>query len=96
MRRLFLVGTQQQPLVVELATPKSSVLAVARAVIEPVLGPLETTVIVLIVAVFILMQREDLRDRFIRLFGSTDLHRTTIAMDDAGQRLSRYFVSQLA
>jgi hypothetical protein len=33
-------GTQQQPLVVELATPKSSVLAVARAVIEPVLAPL--------------------------------------------------------
>jgi predicted PurR-regulated permease PerM len=88
-------GTQQQPLVVELATPKSSVLTVARAIIEPVLGPLETTVIVLIVAVFILMQREDLRDRFIRLFGSRDLHRTTIAMDDAGQRLSRYFVSQL-
>ena len=88
-------GTQQQPLVVELAPPKSSVLAVARAVIEPVLGPLETTIIVLIVAVFILMQREDLRDRFIRLFGSADLHRTTIAMDDAGQRLSRYFVSQL-
>jgi len=88
-------GTQQQPLVVELAPPKSSVLAVARAVIEPVLGPLETTIIVLIVAIFILMQREDLRDRFIRLFGSADLHRTTLAMDDAGQRLSRYFVSQL-
>jgi len=88
-------GTQQQPLVVELAPPKPSVLAVARAVIEPVLGPLETTIIVLIVAIFILMQREDLRDRFIRLFGSTDLHRTTIAMDDAGQRLSRYFASQL-
>ena len=88
-------GTQQQPLVVELATPKSSVLTVARAVIEPVLGPLETTVIVLIVAIVILMQREDLRDRFIRLFGFSDLHRTTLAMDDAGQRLSRYFVSQL-
>ena len=88
-------GTQQQPLVVELATPKSSAFAVARAVIEPVLGPLETTVVVIIVAIFILMQREDLRDRFIRLFGSRDLHRTTIAMDDAGQRLSRYFVSQL-
>ena len=89
-------GTPQQPLVVELATPKSSVLAVARAVIEPVLAPLETTVIVLIVAIFILMQREDLRDRFIRLFGSTDLHRTTLALDDAGRRLSRYFVSQLS
>jgi hypothetical protein len=41
------------------------------------------------------MQREDLRDRFIRLAGAHDLHRTTVAMDDAGQRLSRYFVSQL-
>jgi predicted PurR-regulated permease PerM/methylmalonyl-CoA mutase cobalamin-binding subunit len=88
-------GSQEHPVVVELASPKPSVLAVARTVIEPVLGPLETTVIVLIVAIFILMQREDLRDRFIRLFGSTDLHRTTIAMDEAGQRLSRYFVSQL-
>jgi predicted PurR-regulated permease PerM len=88
-------GTQQQPVVVEPATPKSSALAVARAVIEPILGPLETTVIVVIVAIFILMQRDDLRDRFIRLFGSSDLHRTTVAMNDAGQRLSRYFVSQL-
>jgi predicted PurR-regulated permease PerM len=90
-----LAGTPQQPVVVELAKPRSSPLAVARALIEPVLGPLETTVIVLIVAVFILMQRHDLRDRFIRLFGATDLHRTTMAIDDAGQRLSRYFVSQL-
>jgi len=88
-------GSQQQPVVVEIARPNSSVLAVARAVIQPILGHLETTLIVLIVAVFILMQREDLRDRFIRLFGSRDLHRTTIALDDAGQRLSRYFVSQL-
>jgi predicted PurR-regulated permease PerM len=37
-----------------------------------------------------------LRDRFIRLFGSSDLHRTTLALDDAGQRLSKYFLSQLA
>ena len=50
----------------------------------------------LIVAIFILLQREDLRDRMIRLFGSSDLHRTTIAMNDAARRLSRYLVSQLA
>ena len=43
-----------------------------------------------------LMQKEDLRDRFIRVFGSSDLHRTTRAMDDAGKRLSKYFLSQLA
>ncbi len=59
-------------------------------------APFETFVIVLVVAIFILMQKEDLRDRMIRLFGSSDLHRTTAAMDDAGGRLSRYFLSQLA
>ncbi len=32
----------------------------------------------------------------IRLFGSSDLHRTTAAMDDAARRLSRYFLTQLA
>jgi hypothetical protein len=52
-------------------------------VLAPIVGPIETTVIVLVVAVFFLLQREDLRDRLIRLFGSTDLHKTTVAMDEA-------------
>ncbi|MFC7610555.1 AI-2E family transporter [Teichococcus aestuarii] len=50
----------------------------------------------MVVTVFILVQREDLRDRLIRLFGSTDLHRTTVAMDDAAYRLSRFFLAQLS
>jgi len=86
---------QQTPVLVELARPRTSALTVARTILEPVLGPLETTFIVLIVAVFILMQKEDLRDRFIRVFGSTDLHRTTLALDEAGERLSRFFIAQL-
>jgi predicted PurR-regulated permease PerM len=86
---------QQAPLLVELAEPRTSALTVARTILEPILGPLETTFIVLIVAVFILMQKEDLRDRFIRVFGSNDLHRTTLALDEAGERLSRFFISQL-
>ena len=90
------LATQQQPVLVELARPRTSALTVARTILEPVLAPLETTFIVLIVAVFVLMQKQDLRDRFIRVFGSTDLHRTTLALDEAGQRLSRFFLSQLA
>ena len=43
--------------------------------------------------IFILLQRRDLRDRFIGLIGSDDLHRTTKALDDAAQRLSRYFLA---
>ena len=48
------------------------------------------------VAIFVLLQQDDLRDRLIRLFGSSDLHRTTLGLDDAGRRLSRYFLTQLA
>jgi hypothetical protein len=51
---------------------------------------------VLVVAVFVLLQKEDLRDRLIRLFGSSDLHRTTAALDEAAARLSRYFLTQLS
>ena len=46
--------------------------------------------------VFILLQREDLRNRLIRLFGAGDLHRSTAAIDDAARRLSRFLLSQLA
>jgi predicted PurR-regulated permease PerM len=88
-------AAQRRPVLVELAQPETSAMVVARALLEPVLAPLETTVIVLVVAIFILLQQDDLRDRFIRVFGSSDLHRTTVAMDEVGHRLSRYFVSQL-
>ena len=68
----------------------------AERIITPTLSPLATAAIILIVAIFVLLQQEDLRDRLIRLFGSRDLHRTTAAMDDAARRLSRYFLTQLA
>ena len=42
-----------------------------------------------------MMQRQDLRNRLVRLAGSQDLQRTTAALDDAGQRLSRLFLTQL-
>ncbi len=86
----------RRPVLVEVAPPKTTPLTVARTILQPIIGPLETTFIVLMVAVFVLLQKEDLRDRFIRVFGANDLHRTTMALDDAGKRLSRYFIAQLA
>jgi predicted PurR-regulated permease PerM len=84
-----------QPLPVAVQEPTPSAFALFRRFLEPILSPIETVGIVLVVAIFILMQQEDLRDRLIRLFGSTDLHRTTLAIDDAAHRLSRYFLTQL-
>jgi hypothetical protein len=49
---------------------------------------------VVIFVFFFLLQREDLRDRFIRLAGGHDLQRTTRALDDAAHRLSRYLLAQ--
>lgn len=79
---------------VEVVEPTPSAFHLARQVLAPVVRPLETAFIVFIVTIFILLQRDDLRNRAIRLFGSGDLHRTTTAMDDAALRLSRYFLLQ--
>lgn len=83
------------PLPVEVHQPDPTPVELARNFVLPMLQPLATMGIVFVVLVFILLQREDLRDRMIRLFGSSDLHRTTLAMDDAARRLSRYFLIQL-
>src|SRR3954454_5221445 len=84
-----------QPVPVEVRQPDPGALESLRTVISPLIQPLATTGIIVIFVIFILLQREDLRNRFIRLAGSHDLQRTTAALDDAGSRLSRLFLIQL-
>jgi predicted PurR-regulated permease PerM len=84
-----------RPIPVEVRQPDPGALQVLAALIEPLIHPLTTTGIVVIFVIFILLQQNDLRNRLVRLAGSKDLHRTTAALDDAGQRLSRLFLTQL-
>jgi predicted PurR-regulated permease PerM len=84
-----------KPIPVEIRQPDPGTLTTLVAIIQPLIQPLTTTGIVIIFVVFILLQRQDLRNRFIRLAGSHDMQRTTAALDDAGQRLSRLFVNQI-
>ncbi|MBY0611179.1 MAG: AI-2E family transporter [Beijerinckiaceae bacterium] len=84
------------PLAVQVKEPTLSPIDLAQRIVTPVIGPLTNLLIIIVVAIFGLLQRDDLRDRLIRLMGSGDLHRTTVAMDDAASRLSRYFLAQLA
>src|ERR1700720_2678393 len=56
--------------------------------------PIQFAGIVLLVLIFVLLEYESLRDRFIRVAGATDIRTATLALNDAGDRLSRYFVSQ--
>jgi len=90
-----LAGETPKAQLVRVEEPEPSPLALAEKVLGPIVSPLTDVGIVLVVVVFLLLQREDLRNRMIRLFGSSDLHRTTVAMDDAAGRLGTYFLAQL-
>src|SRR5271156_3285842 len=87
---------QQTPVPVELRQAASTPLQLIYGVAAPLLQPLTTAGIVIVFVIFFLLQREDLRDRFIRLAGAGDLRRTTVALDDAAKRLSRYLLTQTA
>jgi predicted PurR-regulated permease PerM len=87
---------QSRPIPVEVRQPPPSAMESVATLITPLLYPLATTGIIIIFVIFILLQREDLRNRFIKLAGSHDLQKTTSALDDAARRLSRLFLIQLA
>ncbi len=85
----------QKPIPVEIRQPEPGTLGMLGSVISPLIHPLATTGIIFIFLIFILLQREDLRNRFIRLAGAHDIQRTTAALDDAGGRLSRFLLTQV-
>jgi predicted PurR-regulated permease PerM len=71
-------------------------LQLAGTLLTSVWAPIQATGIVVLVLIFVLLEYESLRDRFIRLAGATDIRSTTLALNDAGERLSRFFASQFA
>ncbi len=86
----------QAPVPVTLEAPQPATLEYLENLIGPFVTPMTTAGLLLLFLIFILMSREDLRDRVLRLAGTRDLYRTTEAMNDAGQRLSRFFLIQSA
>jgi predicted PurR-regulated permease PerM len=84
-----------KPLPVEIRQPDPEPLQIVQSIVGPLLQPLATGGLVIVFVIMILLEREDLRDRLLRLAGRRDLQRTTAAMDDAAQRISRYLLSQL-
>jgi len=89
-------SNQASPIAVEIHNPATSPLQFLEQVLPPLLDPLATVGLVVVFVVLFLLQRHDLRDRFIRLAGSHDLTRTTEALNDAAHRLSSYFLAQTA
>lgn len=87
-------ATTENPLPVAVVTPEPGPLIHLRNLTQPFLVPLGMFGFVLILTVFILIKREDLRNRLLRLVGVSQLHATTQALDDATQRISHYLVLQ--
>jgi len=87
-------STRREPMPVEIVTRSNPIQTLGNFIL-PLISPFATAGLVIVLVIFMLLEREDLRDRFIRLVGLGDLHRTTAALQDAGKRVGKYLLMQL-
>jgi predicted PurR-regulated permease PerM len=87
-------ATVQQPMPVELVEPPPNALQSIRNLLAPLMAPLETAGIVIVFTIVMLIRREDLRNRLLRLAGVDQLTMVTKAFGDAGTRVSSYLRMQ--
>jgi predicted PurR-regulated permease PerM len=84
-----------KPVPVEVKPTQPTPWELARDILGPILRPLGVAGIIMVFVVAMLFQREDLRDRFIKLVSAGKLNVATQAIDDAASRVSRYLGMQL-
>ena len=89
-------GPDQPPLAVRIVEPPVSPPVLLRSFFGPLLEPLGMVGLVVIFTIFILIARENLRDRLVHLAGPAHLPLTTQAMDEAGSRVSGYLQAEVA
>ena len=89
------VPAGQQPMPVRIVESQSRLPQILQTTATGLLGPLGTAGLVFVLVIFMLLKREDLRGRMIRLIGQGRISATTRAMDDAGSRVARYLTMQL-
>ncbi len=85
---------ERKPVPVEVVEPPDNVFKILRSALIPLLKPLGKAAVVIIFVIFMLLKREDLKDRLFRIMGSGHLHLTMEALDEAGSRVSRYLLMQ--
>ncbi|MBA2492107.1 MAG: AI-2E family transporter [Gammaproteobacteria bacterium] len=84
-----------EPILVEVREEPPSTFELLRDYVSPALIPLARLGLAVVLVIFFLLQREDLRDRLIRLMSRDRLDVTTRALNDAGDRIGRYLRTQL-
>ena len=85
----------EEPLPVEIKAPRRTPLERLSGYSGTFMTFAGQVAIVFVFMVFILLQQDDLRDRFLRLSGADRLIMSTTVLDDAGRRVSRYLLMQL-
>lgn len=85
----------EQPVPVRIEQGPQTTLETLGRFLATLVGPFGTAAIVVIFVIFILIYRQELRDRVIRLIGLGRMHITTRALDEAADRISRYLLTQL-
>jgi len=80
---------------VEVVSGKDERLEFVQLVLAPVLGSLATAGLVVLLLIFMLLRREDLRNRILRLVGQGRISATSRAMDEAGASVAKYLLMQL-
>ena len=88
-------GTAPVPPLPVQVVERSNAVELLQNLVLPLISPIATVGLVVVVVIFMLLERERLRDRFIRLVGSNDLHRTTQVLEEAGGRVANYLLVQL-
>ena len=87
-------ATVFHPTPVEVIQPPETAVAYLRDLLLPVLRPLGMAAIVLVFTIYILIHREELRNRLLMLAGMGHLNLMSQALQDAAERISRYLVMQ--
>jgi len=88
-------GREIEPMKVQIVNGTDAAVALIRNSVNPVLTPVVDFVVVVVLVIFILLERKRLRDRFLRLIGHSRFTTTTLAIDEAGTRLSGFLLGQL-
>jgi predicted PurR-regulated permease PerM len=86
---------QFQPMKVQIVNGADGMLAMIRTGMTPLISSSVSFAVVVVLVVFMLLERKRLRERFLRLIGHSRVVATTLAVDEAGSRLSRFLLLQL-
>jgi predicted PurR-regulated permease PerM len=90
-------GGVQQPETtkVQIVSGADNVFAILKNSLTPVAGPIGEFAVIVVLVVFMLLERNRLRARFLRLIGHSRLATTNLAVDEVGSKLSRFLLGQL-